>query len=126
MRETGLEPVQISPADFKSAAATDYATLALTGPPDRIRTCNVPPSRANAGYKPGVLPLNYRRKNLNNLFQSVCCITSSERLRFNKRYYITSTFDITDCLLNNTRRTMHLIGIDIQMNFYMTVFKNIR
>jgi len=29
-------------------------------------------------------------------------------------------------LLNNTRRTMHLIGIDIQMNFYMTVFKNIR
>lgn len=63
VRETGLEPVQISPADFKSAAATDYATLALTGPPDRIRTCNVPPSRANAGYKPGVLPLNYRRKN---------------------------------------------------------------
>ena len=31
----------------------------LTNGPGRIRTCNTQPSAVNAGYKPGVLPLNY-------------------------------------------------------------------
>jgi len=63
VRETGLEPVQISPADFKSAAATDYATLAKLVLPTGFEPVSCPNLEPMPRYKLGVLPLNYRRKN---------------------------------------------------------------